>query len=208
MSLTLRYMNSADVKRVVAIDRLSFDLPWSEESYTYEVHESTHTYMVVLEYQAESMTTPGWWRRLLPFRNGHGAHGEVVGYGGLWKIQDEAHISTIATHPEYRGRGWGEILLVAMVRRAIMLQAGYVVLEVRVSNTVAQNLYRKYGFATRRIVEKYYRNNNEDAYEMELLLTEDNIAQFEARFAAVQALHPFSDAYTTTLHPRSQRFLA
>jgi ribosomal-protein-alanine N-acetyltransferase len=202
MALFLRYMNSADVKRVVAIDRLSFDLPWSEESYTYEVHESTHTYMVVLEHE-DTAASPPWWRRLLGL-NGHAAR-QVAGYGGLWKIQDEAHISTIATHPTCRGRGWGEILLASMVRRAIMLRAGYVILEVRVTNTVALNLYRKYGFETRRIIEKYYRNNNEDAYEMELLLTADVVAQFEAQFAALQARHPFVDDYTTTPHPRSMR---
>ncbi|MCB9453684.1 MAG: ribosomal protein S18-alanine N-acetyltransferase [Anaerolineaceae bacterium] len=208
MSLHLRYMSAADVKPVVAIDHQAFDLPWTPESYLYEVRESTHTYMVVLDFEQEQAPLLPWWRRLLGLHNGHHAHHDIAGYGGLWKIQSEAHISTIATHPDYRGRGWGEILLASMVRRAIFLEASYVILEVRVSNTVAQNLYTKYGFVTRRVVEKYYRNNNEDAYEMELLLTPQAIEEFEARFAALLARHPFVDDYTTTPHPRSQRYLA
>lgn len=61
----------------------------------------------------------------------------VVGYGGLWSIVDEAHVSTIATHPQFRGHGWGEVLLAGMIKRALTLGAAYI-LEVRVSNVVTQ----------------------------------------------------------------------
>lgn len=203
MALTLRYMQIDDIKPVVEIDHLAFDLPWSEESYTYEIRESTHTYMVVLEQDAQQPHVTPWWRRLLGL-NGKSAQ-RIAGYGGLWKIQEEAHISTIATHPSCRGRGWGEILLAAMIRRAIRLQSQYVMLEVRVSNTVAQNLYTKYGFETVRIVDQYYRNNNEDAYEMRLWLDEDTIPPFEERFAALQAKHGFTDTYTAFQSPRLRR---
>lgn len=194
MSLTLRYMTPHDVTQVAVIDRLAFDLPWSERSYVYEVMESTYSYMVVLEAAAEA--APVGWRRWLAPRNGRSNTTRIVGYGGLWNIMSEAHVSTIAVHPDYRGRGWGEILLAGMVRRSLALNAGYVALEVRVSNTRAQNLYRKYEFETVNVKARYYRNNNEDAYDMRLTLTPGAKIRFQERFAALQAKHSFNDQYT------------
>lgn len=200
MKLLLRYMTLPDVSQVATIDRLAFDLPWSERSYAYEVTESTYSYMVVLEAVTEQ--NPQGWRRWLPSVNGRASGQHIVGYGGLWNIMSEAHISTIATHPDYRGRGWGEILLAGMVRRSLVLKAGYVALEVRVSNARAQNLYRKYEFETSSIKPKYYRNNNEDAYDMRLALTAGAISRFYERYAVLQARHGFADTYSDHEPPR------
>ncbi|MBK9746744.1 MAG: ribosomal protein S18-alanine N-acetyltransferase [Chloroflexi bacterium] len=122
----------------------------------------------------------------------------IVGYGGLWNIVDEAHVSTIATHPQFRGNGWGEVLLAAMIRRALTLGAAYIVLEVRVSNVVAQNLYKKYGFETVGTKTNYYHSNNEDAYDMRLNFTNPAAYRetFDPRFEALKARHHFADQYT------------
>lgn len=164
---TLRYMMLDDLSQVMTIDRLAFDIPWSERSYQYEMLESPYSHMVVLEQRQEHLT-PAWWRWLpqpfRPHRNGC----LVLGYGGMWMIAGAAHISTIAVHPAMRGQGWGEILLLGMVQRAITLEAHEVSLEVRVSNERAQNLYRKHGFETVSIKPQYYRNNDEDAFDMRL----------------------------------------
>jgi [ribosomal protein S18]-alanine N-acetyltransferase len=203
MKLILRYMNVQDIPAVIAIDRLSFDLPWSERSYTYEINEANYSHMVVLEKEREYRDVRGW-RRWMPRLNAQ-PDGRIVGYGGLWNIMAEAHISTIAVHPDFRGRGWGEILLAGMVQRSITLQAGFVVLEVRVSNTSAQNLYRKYEFQTASVKAKYYRNNNEDAYDMRLDLGQSGVkARFTERLAALHDTHPFEDAYSTFLPPTKQ----
>jgi ribosomal-protein-alanine N-acetyltransferase len=193
-------MTLQDVPQVAVIDRIAFDLPWSERSYAYEVTESTYSYMVVLEASFESQTARGWRRWLSPI-NGKSQGRRIAGYGGLWNIMSEAHISTIAVHPDFRGRGWGEILLAAMVQRSIMLRAGYVALEVRVSNTLAQNLYRKYEFETTSIKPKYYRNNDEDAYDMRLRLSPDMNTRMKDRYAALQAHHAFRDHYTRSEPP-------
>ncbi len=190
--LTLRYMRPADISQVVEIDRVSFDPPWSVRSYHFEISESSYSHMVVLARGGE--TTNGW-RRWFGRLNQPG--GEILSYGGLWCIQDEGHISTIASHPGYRGQGYGEIVLGAMIRRAITLSASYVVLEVRVSNTTAQNLYRKYEFETMELKKNYYRSNNEDAYEMRLDLEDPVLVKrFMQRFATIQARHDFVDAFT------------
>ena len=86
------------------------------------------------------------------------APGDILGYGGLWKIEGEAHISTIAIHPANRGLGYGEILLAGMFGKALQLNAEFIVLEVRVSNSVAQALYKKYGFNRVARKKNYYRS--------------------------------------------------
>jgi [ribosomal protein S18]-alanine N-acetyltransferase len=204
MKFILRYMNVQDVPQVVAIDRLSFDLPWSERSYAYEITEANYSHMVVLEQAAESAQPRGW-RRWMPRLNGRHPAGNIVGYGGLWNIMSEAHISTIAVHPDYRGRGCGEILLAGMVQRSITLHAGFVVLEVRVSNTAAQSLYRKYEFQTASLKPKYYRNNNEDAYDMRLDLARPGLKiRFAGRLTALHTAHAFEDHYSTLVPPFKQ----
>lgn len=198
MKLLLRYMNVQDIPEVIAIDRLSFDLPWSERSYAYEITEANYSHMVVLEKEGETQAARGW-RRWMPRLSGQPG-GRIVGYGGLWNIMAEAHISTIAVHPDCRGQGWGEILLAGMVQRSVTLHAGFVVLEVRVSNVSAQNLYRKHEFQTASVKPRYYRNNNEDAYDMRLDLGRTGLkARFAERLAALHATHPFEDAYSTIL---------
>ena len=200
MKLTMRYMSLPDIPEVTAIDQVSFDPAWSARSYVYEVSESNYSHMVVLEQSADEKPTPGWRRLVPPFSsNGSDAESQIVGYGGLWHIVDESHISTIATHPQYRGRGWGEILLAGMIQRSITLKASYIVLEVRVSNVVAQRLYEKYAFETLAVKPKYYHNNGEDAYDMRLNL-EDNstyVARFERRYRELLAQHGVEDLYSS-----------
>jgi ribosomal-protein-alanine N-acetyltransferase len=200
MTLALRFMTAADIPQVVNIDRRSFDPPWSAQSYAYEINESRYSHMVVLE-QSHQEPLRGWRRWLHSFSgNGRGytTRRQVVAYGGLWRIMEEAHISTIASHPDKRGRGYGEIVLAGMIRRSILLQASYVVLEVRVSNFVAQNLYRKYEFETVGVKENYYRNTNEDAYDMRLNIGDPALCErFSRRYAELQARYPFIDHYNS-----------
>jgi ribosomal-protein-alanine N-acetyltransferase len=147
----VRTMTTADLKVVLDIDRLSFPLPWSERTYRYEIKENPSSYMYVVEVQEG--------RELM-----------LVGYVGFWYIVDEAHISTLAVHPEYRGHGIGELLLQTAINDAEKLNARITTLEVRVSNQVAINLYTKYHFELVGCRPRYYRDNNEDA----LLMTREN----------------------------------
>lgn len=200
--LTLRYMTSRDIPDVVEIDRQSFDMPWSARSYAFEIGESTYSHMVVLESRTEPerFGVSRLWRR--GARNG--PLSSLVAYGGLWFIGGEAHISTIASAPLYRGRGWGEVVLAAMVRRSITLRATHIVLEVRISNVVAQRLYVKYGFQTVGVKPNYYSNNSEDAYDMRLELDGHPAyaGHFAERWSALQARHRFDDRYTDGTPPR------
>jgi ribosomal-protein-alanine N-acetyltransferase len=79
---------------------------------------------------------------------------------------DEAHITTIAMHPNYRRLGLGEFMLVSLIDIAYAINARWITLEVRVSNYNAQNLYRKYGFREAGLRHRYYSDNQEDALIM------------------------------------------
>lgn len=173
-------MQWEDVPAVMAIERQSFTLPWSDYTYQHEILENNHShYFVVRHTNGQTTARAGWLRRLL-----HMEHtAPVIGYGGFWLVVDEAHISTIASDTQWRGRGIGELMLLAMIERSIELGAAQVTLEVRVSNTVAQNLYRKYGFEVVGRRPRYYRDNDEDAD----LMTVDQI-QSEAYRARLRDL--------------------
>jgi len=191
--LHLRYMTMNDLPEVGQIDRLSFEIPWSQQSFRYEILESDHSYMVVLEYH-QSRSPSRWqrWLHMTPVPKHH-----IVGYGGMWNVVGEAHISSIAVHPRARGRGWGEILLAGMIKRGIIIGADEVALEVRVSNTRAQNLYKKYGFQIIGVKPRYYRNNSEDAYDMRLnILDEQILKQFEAQYRAIFERHRLFDFFS------------
>jgi ribosomal-protein-alanine N-acetyltransferase len=90
----------------------------------------------------------------------------IVGFAGLWLMVDEAHVTTIAMHPNFRRRGLGEYMLASLIEIAYDIGAKWVTLEVRVTNYNAQNLYRKYGFREAGLRHRYYSDNQEDALIM------------------------------------------
>ncbi len=196
MTLKLRYMTLNDVPQVVAIDRWSFSSPWTARTYAYEVAEAEQSHMMVLERPGTPPRLSGWRRFLKSLTGAADLPGTLLAYGGLWLARGEGHISTIASHPEYRGKGYGEIALVAMLRRSVTLGATYAALEVRVTNVVAQRLYLKYGFQVYSTRPRYYRDNGEDAYDMRLVLTPEVCEQIETSFAALLHRYRFEDTYT------------
>ncbi|HLN64339.1 MAG TPA: ribosomal protein S18-alanine N-acetyltransferase, partial [Symbiobacteriaceae bacterium] len=93
---------------------------------------------------------------------------KVVGHGGMHVVWEDAHVTNIATHPLYRGRGLGERMMRELIDRAVSRGANRMTLEVRASNTPAQNLYRKLGFITQpgAVRKGYYADTGEDAIIM------------------------------------------
>ena len=182
-ALALRPMVAADIPAIVALDRLSFATPWSTSAFRHEVCDSNYSHMLILEEVTPPPSERGWqqWR---PWRPRRHIPTQPGGYGGLWVIEDEGHISTLAVQPCARGRRWGELLLTALIQRALTEGADYIVLEVRISNLIAQALYRKYGFTTVDRRRRYYADS-EDAFTMRLDLAAPSIARFQQRRAAL-----------------------
>ncbi|MCY3802437.1 MAG: ribosomal protein S18-alanine N-acetyltransferase [Chloroflexi bacterium] len=167
-------MRLEDLDRVREIERRSFSTPWPRDSYRNELVENRMAHYVVLrregpdpeEPELEAVDKrPGFWRRILG-RSGDRKSKDVVGFAGIWFMVDEAHITTVAIDPDWRGRGLGELLLLALIEKSIAINASLITLEVRVSNDIAQRLYYKYGFYSNGVRPRYYSDNGEDALVM------------------------------------------
>ncbi len=172
-------MQVRDIDECMLIEREAFSAPWSASAYRHELEHNEIAYYYVVRHQhapaISAQRSNASQRRLLqsffPKRSAPSevlaaALPPVLAYGGLWVMIDEAHISTIATAREWRGKGIGELLLVGMMEHAHALGAETITLEVRVSNLVAQGLYRKYGFQIEGRRKRYYSDNGEDALIM------------------------------------------
>ena len=133
----------ADLDEVAIIENLSFTAPWPTSAYTTE------------------LTT----NRLARYV-GARLDGQLVGFGGIWLMVDEAHVTTMAVLPSYRRSGVATALLLELLQEARRGGARVATLDVRVSNEEAQRLYRAFGFVEvgRRI--RYYDDNDEDALVM------------------------------------------
>lgn len=148
--LRFRRMQPEDVEQVYAIDVLSFSLPWSARSYRYEVTENEAS----RDWVAEAVDAQG--------------HAQIVGMIVVWVILDEAHVATIAVHPDYRRRGIGRQLLAAALLDALESGVTQSLLEVRRGNLNAQAIYEQFGYEVVGVRRGYYADNHEDALLMTL----------------------------------------
>lgn len=94
-----------------------------------------------------------------------------IGYMGIWKIMDEAHVTNLSVHPHFQNRKLAHVLLLSSIDECYKNKIKYITLEVRVSNLKAIHLYEKFGFKSLGVRKKYYQDNNEDA----LIMWSENI---------------------------------
>ncbi len=213
MTYYVRMMRQEDASQVTDIDREAFSTQWPPPNYKRELQSNLSHYIVagddtktVETTEAESPTKPdstGLTARLrrlfgrdhrpspVPVKKEY-----IIGFAGLWAIADEAHITSIAVWEKHRRQGVGELLLIALIELATKLKSHTVTLEVRVSNTVAQNLYSKYGFTRVGTRRGYYTDNREDA----LLMSTPDITSvaFQERFIQLKKDYSgkFGEAYS------------
>jgi ribosomal-protein-alanine N-acetyltransferase len=136
-------MSIYDLEGVHRVEVESFATPWTKDAFYYELTSNPYAHYLVMK-----------------------ENERVIGYCGIWIVMGEAQITNIALDPSCRGRKLGDLLLGRAMEYCKMAGAATVSLEVRVSNIVAQSLYRKYGFQNGGIRKKYYVDNNEDALVM------------------------------------------
>jgi ribosomal-protein-alanine N-acetyltransferase len=141
--LEFRSMRYEDIPHVCEIEQEAFTTPWTSGAFHNELTNNQFAHYMILD-----------------------INGEVAGYGGMWLIMDEAHVTNIAIRDTYRGQKLGKRLLQELMRTASFLGAKRMTLEVRASNHIAQSLYDKLGFASAGIRRGYYTDNREDAIIM------------------------------------------
>jgi len=139
-------MTAADIENVIAIERASFQFPWSTRFFLDELQvDCARSILAEVE-------------------------GRIVGYVLFWFLPEEVDIHNIAVHPDFRRQGIGRLLLEQVVDSARRQERVRVTLDVRFSNAPAQNLYRSFGFVIRGLRKGYYSDNGEDALVMALEL--------------------------------------
>ncbi len=136
-------MTADDIEQVLAIEHQSFTVPWSRDSFVFEMTQNDSSVYFVGE-----------------------IGGEIVCYCGAWFVLDQATITNIAVLPSYRGQKLGDTLFHHMLDYAKKAGIHQLSLEVRVSNLAAQRLYKKHGFTFGGTRKGYYSDNLEDAYVM------------------------------------------
>ena len=139
----IRQMVADDITAVMEVDKASFSSPWTEEIFHLELdkNENAHYYVMILD-------------------------DKIIGYAGMWVVIDDAQITNIAVLPEHRGHKLGETLFNFLCQKAILMGVSQLSLEVRVSNVIAQKMYRKFGLVPGGIRKNYYSDNREDAIVM------------------------------------------
>ena len=135
----IRPMTRSDVSRVHEIECACFRSPWSKNALLGELRNDVAHYLVME------------------------LGGELIGYGGMWVLFEEAHVTNVAILPDYRGQGRGRRLMLAMMRHALKRGAEKMTLEVRESNTVAQRLYAGLDFEQNGFRAGYYSDTGEGA---------------------------------------------
>ena len=167
-------MQERDLPGVMDIERQSFPTPWSVNTYRYEISQNELGRYYVVHRRDDAAA----------------AGGDVVAYGGFWNMGDTAHITTIATHPQWRRRHLAVWLMLHMMEAAAALGIDTITLEVRAGNAAAQELYRNLGFAEVGVRRRYYPPTKTQPAEDAVLMTRGGLctAETEAWLRAQRAL--------------------
>ena len=139
----IQEMTGNDIDAVLELDLKCFSAPWNREIYEKEVNENDFAHYFIIKTDEK-----------------------VIGYVGLWLVLEDAQVTNIAIAPEFRGYGIGEQLFGFALQFLLKQGAKQLSLEVRKSNEVAQNLYKKFGLQKGGVRKNYYPDNGEDAFVM------------------------------------------
>ncbi len=140
----IRPISEEDVKQIHEIEKACFAMPWSEESILHDVKENVVARWLVLD----------------------DGNGGVLAYAGMWFVLDEAHVCNVAVRPDSRRLGYGKRIFTALIDLTMENSMAMITLEVRRSNTIAQNLYHACGMLDVGYRKRYYEDNKEDALIM------------------------------------------
>ena len=149
-----RPMRVEDLEQVLAIERLSFPLPWSRASFVREIREIDNSHLLVVTEDDGGTGSP------------EDSKCEVMGYACWWEVADECHITNFAVAPAHRRKGAGDFLLERILEDARARGLLRATLEVRLGNAAAIALYEKWGFTAAAMRPRYYPDNREDALVM------------------------------------------
>jgi len=192
----IRPMEYEDIPQVAQIDREAFPGEWvfrSQSAYKQDLDNPSVRYIVACnkrdasESEGQAIQRLPWFKRLFSYGRQLNVSENIVGFSGFWMMMKEAHIIAIGVRDGYRRLGIGEGLLIETIELAQILNANVVTLEVRASNEIAQELYKKYGFQVVGRRPRYYSSDGEDA----IIMSTDNITSmpFQASLQQLKTAH-------------------
>ena len=184
--VTVAPMTPDDLDEIMPLERQCFADPWTRRMYLSDLTTNEAATYLVVETTADAGDTetrrgPGRSRTISPCRPVHRvAVSPILAYGGLWLLLDEAHIATVASHPDWRGCGLGQWLMLALLDAAMARGAATSTLEVRAGNLPAKRLYEKLGYEVAGVRKHYYRDGEDG-----LIMTTPPLAEpaMQARLA-------------------------
>ena len=153
--IEIKLLTPVEIEQITALDEICLGGFWQAEAYLREIDSDKST-LIALHLSEPNCKTS-----------------QMIGMGCLWSIVDEAHITLLAVHPDYRRQGLGQLLLLELLKDAIARNLAWATLEVNENNLAAVNLYKKYGFQIAGKRKNYYQPAGDDA----LVLWLKNIQQ-------------------------------
>jgi [ribosomal protein S18]-alanine N-acetyltransferase len=165
--LAIKSLTPEQIPEIVALDQLCIGGIWTAEGYLREITSPNSSLLALyfLDRQQQQKET-------------------MIGMGCLWAIAEEAHITLLGIHPNYRRQGLGQLLLLTLLQRAIALELAWATLEVNIHNSGAINLYQKLGFQIMGKRKKYYQATGDDA--LVLWLKDLQKSNFQQKLAQYQ----------------------
>ena len=148
-NLKIQKMNYEHIDEILHIEELCYGAHhWSRDSFIAELNNKISSYFCIID-----------------------KNDKCLGYMGIWKIVNEAHITNLSIHPDFQHKKLAHRLLLNSIKECYKEKIKFITLEVRVSNTRAIKLYERFGFKSLGLRKKYYQDNNEDA----LIMWSENI---------------------------------
>lgn len=148
IGIVIRPMEIDDLKKILEMEKQFFSIPWTYDLFFSELTRNRYARYFVLE-----------------------KNREIIGYLGFWHKGASFHITNIAITEKYRRKGYGRKLLKFIEKIAATPKIKKISLEVRSSNCIAQDMYKKYGYKVIRVLKNYYQEEKEDALVMEKKLS-------------------------------------
>ena len=146
-TIEIKPLIPSQVSEILALDQLCLGGLWTAEAYLREI-DSPNSTLIILQLRDDQFESD---------------EVQIIGMGCLWSIVEEAHITLLGIHPDYRRQGLGQLLLFTLLEDAIARQLKWATLEVNENNIAAIELYQKLGFQVAGKRKGYYQPTGDDA---------------------------------------------
>lgn len=144
MTIQILELTLEDIDAILPLENELYHKPWLKKDYEYELKDNPFAiYLKMIDKDSN----------------------EIMGYIGFWIKFEQAEITKVSIAKKYQGYKLSKLLMADAERRMRLAECENSTLEVRVSNTVAINLYKSFGYEIVTIRKRYY-ENGEDAYLM------------------------------------------